>query len=440
MSANRDSTGSTVLTSWSTGTSLSWTHTSTNSGLYAPVGLVFVGAASAAPTAATWNSVAMTNIDSYTDPDGNKFFSYYIANPGLGAQTVAFTWAGSQSNINGVSVLYTGGSQTGIPDSHATGHTTTGTTYAASTTTVANNAQIAGLFYNNSGATNVAASTNTTVLLGTGATIGLMESSSLQTPAGSKSLNLTGTSGHWSSLVVSLAPASTASLLFASASSQYARRTASNTGFPATTSHKTIEAWVKFTSLPSSGAAMEAVCIGDDATNNGGFNLAVKNVAGTIVGYTDVYNRTIAGTLSLGISTGTWYHYAITYDGTNMNWYINGVLIDSAAAGTITAASATVGVGSRVINPAYGEYIDGRVYLARVWATDRSAAQLAANKCIALGTTANLAAEWKLDGGYTDNSGNGNTLAATASPVFGVDSPAICTASVTNNSYQMNMM
>lgn len=218
----------------------------------------------------------------------------------------------------------------------------------------------------------------------------------------------------------------TQSDLFVAASSQYARRTASNTGFATGTSHKTAEAWIKFTSLPSLTGVYTIIETGDDATNNSGFGLSVKDVAGLYVGYMDVYNRTLVGTINLAFTTGTWYHYAVTYDGTNMNWYVNGVLKDSAAAGTITAASATVGVGSRVINPTYGEYFDGRISLARVWATDRSAAQISANMCNVLGSTASLAAEWTLDNTYNDNSGNSNTLTATNSPTFGADVPATC--------------
>lgn len=210
-------------------------------------------------------------------------------------------------------------------------------------------------------------------------------------------------------------------------SSQYARRTSGLTGFWTTSGHRTSEAWIKIESLPALNGVYSVTDFGADGTTNGEFGLKFKNVSGNMVGYHDVYNRVVQGSNNLGLSTGTWYHFATTYDGTNLNWYVNGVLIEAKAAGTITTApSPIVGIGGRTLNPAYGEHFDGKISLVRFWASARTQSEIADNMCNVLGSTANLAAEYTLDSVYTDNSGNGNTLTAANSPTFGADLPATC--------------
>lgn len=224
------------------------------------------------------------------------------------------------------------------------------------------------------------------------------------------------------------------SVTFVKSSSQYARRTASNTGFPTGSSHKMAEGWIKFTSLPGTNVIYTFIETGSDTgvgSDNTGWGLSVKNVSGNIVCYEDVYDRAIIGSVDLGVSTGVWYHYAEVYDGTNLLCYIgtagsNDVLKDTISAGTISADSATVGIGGRIINLAYGEYADGQLSLARFWKTNNNLTTINTDRCLELGATTNLSAEWLLDNDYTDNSGNGNTLTAGAggnAPSFGTDVP-----------------
>lgn len=221
----------------------------------------------------------------------------------------------------------------------------------------------------------------------------------------------------------------TQSIDFEAGSSQYANKTSSITGFPSGNASQTVEAWVKFESLPGTGLQMTMIGYGEDGTNNSAFQLGIVCRAGPVYhGVVDKYGAEIEGAVDLAFTTGVWYHYAARYNsGTgNITWTKDGVDVESDTAGTINTTVTREGIGARTELSSPSNFFDGRMSLARVWTEARSEAQIAANMCNVLGATTNLAAEYTLDNALTDNSGNANTLTGVNSPTFGVDTPSTC--------------
>lgn len=201
----RDSYSNSTLTGWSSGTSLSWTHT-TGAGLSNSVGIVMTAYSGVVSGTPTWGGNNMTLVNLYTDADGANFYTYCIVNPPSGAQTISLSYSPSASYLAGVSEVVYNANPSCTVDSYASNHTISGTSFSVTTTTVADNSMLIGMFYNNTGAARGAGS-NTTLLTGTGgATITLAQSTSSITPAGSSSLNMTSSSGHWTGVMVSIAP------------------------------------------------------------------------------------------------------------------------------------------------------------------------------------------------------------------------------------------
>jgi len=157
----------------------------------------------------TWNGVACTLIDSQQDPNVTIGYIYAILNPGTGV--IAVTRSATTFNMAVFAPYYTGASQTLTMDA-----TTKGSGAAASLTgtltTIANNAWQVLVAYMDNGS--IAASTGSTIR-GTALVtnnMAMFDSNSPQTPAGSKSMSVTGGGGsNFNYVMVSFAPAPAAS-------------------------------------------------------------------------------------------------------------------------------------------------------------------------------------------------------------------------------------
>ncbi len=219
----------------------------------------------------------------------------------------------------------------------------------------------------------------------------------------------------------------TQSIGLASASSQAATRAnTGSTGLGGLATNITFETWVKFTTLPSSGNSM--VLASKWLTGGGGGDYSyifwMDNNAGT---YRMKMNTSAGGgTVNISsLSTGTWYHMAwvFTFSGTTYEAFLNGVSQGtSGSVGAIATTTSPFALGRQDTQ----DYLNGRMVMARFWTATRSSAQLLANQCTTLGSTANLSAEWTLDNTYNDNSGNSNTLTGVNTPTFTTDIPTTC--------------
>jgi hypothetical protein len=153
----------------------------------------------------------------------------------------------------------------------------------------------------------------------------------------------------------------------------------------------TIEAWVLFPAPPTT-----AVVAG-----------ASNGVAGAMLYITGGNLRPFAGnTVNAGSTpapVGRWFHYAMTYDGTNLRGYLDGVLFGTWAIG-LSAFSANFAIGGYGANPAGAPVgaLGGFVRDVRVWSRALTAAELAPYRPTLRGDEAGLVGWWPLEGDTLD--------------------------------------
>ncbi len=132
-------------------------------------------------------------------------------------------------------------------------------------------------------------------------------------------------------------------------------------------------------------------------------------------------NDTLDGVTEL--SAGTWYHAAVTYDGTTLSMYLNGEL-EASAARSMDSATGDLLLG---VNNQMSMFLNGAMDEVRIWDTARSPSEIQITMYQALaGTESGLLAYYDFEEGTgdtaidrTDNGYNGNltnTLAISEHP------------------------
>lgn len=221
--------------------------------------------------------------------------------------------------------------------------------------------------------------------------------------------------------------ANTHSLDLEASSSQYAFR--NDNASLSQTGDITIEAWVKFESLPANGQSMPLVTkFADGSTGQNAYAFWVYNNAGSyLIGcYQSGDGTNISNiTVSITLSTGVWTHLAVSLDVSahSAEFFKNGVSLGSNSAGTQTAlfdGTRPFRIGAF----ADGNYYDGLIDEVRLWSTLKTASDILSNYQKELvGNESNLVGYWKLNNDYTDSTANANDLTSSGSPSFSTDVP-----------------
>ena len=208
----------------------------------------------------------------------------------------------------------------------------------------------------------------------------------------------------------------------------------------------TMEAWVKVDNFKSSfpfissilgieaGSSNTALLRFGDASIPANRLQMVLNFSGSQVKLDGVTN----------LSTGTWYHVAATYDGSNMRIYLNGNLESSSARSGSFSANDTLFVARNYGND---RILDGSMEEVRIWKAAVSQNDLQKWMCqkINSGHTnySNLELYYPMDEGSgsttTDASGNGHTGTLLNSPSWNRSSAPIGDTAVYTNSSSSNL-
>lgn len=139
-------------------TALTYSHTCTGSNLIL-ITYVWVEDGADIVTGITYNSVAMTRVDTIQHSGGAKrSYMYYLLNPATGAHNVVVSTSAGD-NVHSISASYTGAKQSGQPDSSNKTAQASGATLTLSTTVVASNCWLVSGVGDSNGS---AASTGTT--------------------------------------------------------------------------------------------------------------------------------------------------------------------------------------------------------------------------------------------------------------------------------------
>lgn len=231
------------------------------------------------------------------------------------------------------------------------------------------------------------------------------------------------------------------SLGLVASSSQYASiANASQTGL-GITGDITIQAWVRFTTLPSSGNRMMIVSK-NGGTSNRAWYFALYNSSGTL--RLQLYSSSSGSNedseeVDFTPVTGIWYHVAVTQTGTSIKFYVNGRQKGSTITGSFSSFASNsedviVGAG-KTTSTSIGSYLDGFIDNVRIFNDVRTQAEIDTDAHAITVSDANLKAEWRFDNQYADTSGNNNNLTASGSPSFSTNLPWEHTSQVQSSTY-----
>lgn len=228
-----------------------------------------------------------------------------------------------------------------------------------------------------------------------------------------------------STFISSVAEAlNTQSVDFEAASSQYLSIADSDqTGLDGSL-NMTVEAWVKFESLPgfdqNFAFVTKSISVGDDRSYTFYYSGTDKKLRW--VNQSDGFNGTDVGVEWIP-SLGVWYHIGAVKEESNITFFVDEDPLGLVQFGTgeINDSTAPLRIGAHGNGEAY---FDGLVDDVRVWNVARTQEEIVANMNRELvGNEPGLVGYWKMNGSFEDSTANGNHLTPVNGPQFSTDTP-----------------
>lgn len=137
----------------------------------------------------------------------------------------------------------------------------------------------------------------------------------------------------------------------------------------------------------------------------------------------------------IAVPVATWTHLAVTYDGTTVKFYVNGVMLHSAP------VTANLGSSTNEMRIGRGGSDPGaqRLDEIRLWSVARTQAEILGNMCNKWvpNSATGLKGKWHLDSTYTDSVNNWNGTPTTTS--VGFDTMTFCPIVVNVKNYSSNI-
>jgi hypothetical protein len=117
--------------------------------------------------------------------------------------------------------------------------------------------------------------------------------------------------------------------------------------------------------------------------------------------FVDTYSESASS-----VFDGGWHHLAFVYNGSTIQYYVDGSPLGSGYSVSLTTANTIMGIGD--YNSAAGAVLDGKIDQVRIYSSALSASDVEALASETNVPTANLLAHYKLDGDATDETTNYN--------------------------------
>lgn len=125
----------------------------------------------------------------------------------------------------------------------------------------------------------------------------------------------------------------------------------------------TIEAWIRFDTVPTSGRR-------GIIDNDGQYGFFYFGTTG--YGLRFSCNACISGYAPVSITPGAWHHYAATVGGGSVNIYFDGIaVLTEACAGSVSSTGGTSLIAIMANSPS-GNNIDGAIDNLRLWSDART--------------------------------------------------------------------
>ena len=173
----------------------------------------------------------------------------------------------------------------------------------------------------------------------------------------------------------------------------------SSADLPTGNASRTIEFWAYVLSTSWSADTNTTFFYGSNNRNNDGFGLdfgATSGGIGTIDPFTNGSTDSMGDNKSSGLQANTtqWVHFAMTWDGTNLKAFVNGVEKVSVPITTMLHTGAT----ALTIGGYPPAFFNGQIDEFRIWSVARTASEISSTmgKTLA-GNEANLVGYWKFD-------------------------------------------
>ncbi|MCD6013653.1 MAG: type sorting protein, partial [Flavipsychrobacter sp.] len=171
-------------------------------------------------------------------------------------------------------------------------------------------------------------------------------------------------------------------------------------------SNITIESWIKITNTSTNiqNVVCKSQCSG---SNNGYIFPRTDNAWTNMNGYLHIAGswRVLTGPAP---SANVWHHCALTYNGSTILMYIDGVQVASMSqSGSITTNSNPLSIGVQV--GCSSEHFGGAVDEVKIWNTARSQSQIQADMNCDAAQNANLVAYYRFDEGTASGTNTGIT-------------------------------
>jgi hypothetical protein len=170
---------------------------------------------------------------------------------------------------------------------------------------------------------------------------------------------------------------------------------------PLGNANRTIEFWAYVLTSSWSADANTMFFYGTNNRKADGFGLdfgTTMNGMGTIDPFTNNLFDNDNQPSGLSATTNQWAHFAMTWDGTTVRAYVNGVLKASKVSTSTSQTTLMTGMSELVIGGYPPAYFNGQIDEFRIWNVARSAAEIASTMNHTLvGNEPNLTAYWKFD-------------------------------------------
>ena len=175
-------------------TSITWSHSCSGTDRILIVGCLD---SSSSTTSATYNGVSMTKIDELLITGNESIYLFYLLNPPEGTYNCVVS--GGSAKRGGMSTSFTGVKQSSQPNSSNKGVSSSTKSLTISTTTTDDNCWLVGIGYSGN---ELLAGTNTTLRGSSTKYCRMLDTNSQQTPAGSKSMNITQGTASFSGMIL----------------------------------------------------------------------------------------------------------------------------------------------------------------------------------------------------------------------------------------------